>query len=175
MEESKEIKRREIKPDIQFSKKIESIAGETLNLCFQCGRCTSICPSGKLTALRTRKTVRRAQLGLKEVLNSEELWLCTTCYTCVEKCPRGVEIVDVIMSLRNLAVLEGKISEAHKKVLIQILNTGHMIPFSDADRQKREKLSLQGVPPTVLSDEKSLNDVKILLKNICVDKLLGGK
>jgi len=169
------IKEPAVEPDLSFANKIEKIAGETLNLCFQCGRCTSICPSGKITAIRTRKTVRRAQLGLRDVLNSDEIWLCTTCYTCVEKCPRGVEIVDIIMSLRNLAVLEGKISEQHKKVLMQILNTGHMIPFGEGDKQKRERLSLQGVPPTVLSDEKSLNDVKLLLRLVGADKLFGGK
>ncbi len=58
---------------------------ERLKACIQCATCTSGCPSGRRTAWRIRKIFRKAQLGLKEdALKDEELWDCTTCYTCQE-------------------------------------------------------------------------------------------
>ena len=90
-------------PDTFWKSTLLSEVGETLNLCFQCGTCTSSCPSGRMTAFRTRQIIRKAQFGLpEEILPSDDLWHCTTCYTCYERCPRGVEIVDIITVLRNM-------------------------------------------------------------------------
>ena len=75
------------------------------------------CPSGRLTAFRTRQLIRKAQLGLKDdILQSPDLWMCTTCYSCVERCPRDVEIVDIITVMRNMAVKEGFMADEHKKI-----------------------------------------------------------
>ena len=41
--------------------------------CIQCGTCTGGCPSGRRTALRTRSLIRKAQLGMDEVLSDKEL------------------------------------------------------------------------------------------------------
>jgi len=76
--------------------------------CFQCGTCTASCVMGPYTTFRTRRLLRRALLGLKnQVLYSDDLWLCAACYTCYDRCPRGVKIPVVISALRALAVDEG--------------------------------------------------------------------
>jgi len=164
-------------PNPEFTRKVVEAGGKTVNLCFQCGTCTGSCPSGRQTAFRVRKLVRRAQLGFEEdVLPSDDLWLCTTCFTCYERCPRGVEIVDVIMALRNMAVRKGYMAEAHKKVAELISKTGHMVSLRDEDKALRGKLGLQNVPPTVFSDPNSLEQVKKIGVACGFDKLLtGGK
>lgn len=164
-------------PNLEFADKIIEQGGKTLTLCFQCGTCTGSCPSGRQTALRTRKLVRRAQLGLKEdIIPSDELWLCTTCFTCYERCPRGVEIVDIVMILRNMAVREGHMADAHKNMLKNFFATGHMIPFGDADKAKREKVGIAGVPPTVLSNKNSLDEMKKIIAKTGMEKIItGGK
>lgn len=165
-------------PNPEFTRKVIEQGGKTLNLCFQCGTCTGSCPSGRQTAFRVRKVVRRAQLGFEEdVLPSEDLWLCTTCYTCYERCPRGVEIVDIIMALRNMAVRKGYMAEAHRKVAELISKTGHMVSLRDEDKALRKKLGLQETPPTVLSDAKMLEEVKKITALCGFDKLVasGGK
>jgi len=162
-------------PDPEFAKKVIEAGGKTLNLCFQCGTCTGSCPSGRQTAFRTRKLVRRAQLGLKDdIMKSDDLWLCTTCYTCYERCPRGVEIVDVIMSLRNMAVREGNMAPQHKKVAELISTTGHMVNLRDEDKALRKKLGLMEVPPTVLTDAAALDQVKKICEVTGFDKLIKG-
>ena len=105
-----------VAPNPEFISELSAAGGDGAKMCFQCGTCTAGCPSGKITAYRIRKLMRMAQLGLKEdIISSEDLWQCTTCYTCEERCPRGVPIVDVVIALRNIAVANGKMFPAHKK------------------------------------------------------------
>jgi Fe-S oxidoreductase len=49
-----------------------------------------------------RRIIRRAVFGLTEI-EGEDIWRCTTCGTCPQECPRGVEIVECGVSLRRLA------------------------------------------------------------------------
>ena len=94
--------------DDSFIEKMRSTGGKTINLCFQCGTCSGICPVGRLVPLRTRRLIRKALLGLKEkAITSEDLWLCMVCYRCYERCPRGVNIPSVILAIRDQAVSMG--------------------------------------------------------------------
>lgn len=162
-------------PNPAFVNEIIEAGGKTVNLCFQCGTCTGSCPSGRQTAFRTRKLVRRAQLGLKEdIMDSEDLWLCTTCYNCRERCPRGVEIVDIIMILRNMAVKEGNMAPMHKKIAQFVAKSGHLVNLRDEDKALRKKLGLEEVPPTVLKDKEGLEQVKKICTVTGFDKLVGG-
>jgi len=70
--------------------------------CYQCGVCTAICPWGLVRdePLSVRSIMRGAQLGLLEA--EEAIWLCTACGQCEIYCPRGVPIVEVFQSLRQL-------------------------------------------------------------------------
>ena len=159
-----------------FAQKVQSMdGGETLMLCFQCGTCTASCPSGRLTAYKTRKLIRKAQLGLEdEVLSSPDLWMCTTCYSCMERCPRGVEIVDIITLLRNLAVEKGVMSAPHKKVGEMLVKFGATVPLNSEYEDTREALGLARKPANTLGDEKALADVKKILKATGFEDLVGG-
>lgn len=160
--------------DPEFTKSVVDAGADTVTLCFQCGTCTGGCPSGRVTAFRTRKLMRRVQLGFKDdVLPSDELWLCTTCTTCDERCPRGVKITDIIMTLRNMAVREGYMADAHKNPARNLISTGHAIPLGDAFRKLREALGLDGQPPTVLSDKEALEEVRNIIKATKFDELVG--
>jgi len=162
-------------PNPEFAQQVIDRGGATLNLCFQCGTCTASCPSGRSTAFRTRQLIRKAQLGLKEeILDSDDLWMCTTCYTCNERCPRGVEIVDIIIALRNIASEEGHMFENHKKVSRSLIKNGHTIPLTEDYAKLRSKMGLPEKPPTALSDEKALADFQAIIKRMGFDKMVGG-
>lgn len=48
------------------------------------------------------------RLGLKqEVLNSNTIWICTTCFSCSVRCPRGIRPTELIEALRPIAIAEG--------------------------------------------------------------------
>lgn len=154
----------DFKADPNFEKQLAALGGEDVKLCFQCGTCTASCPSGRRTSYRVRKIMREAQLDMKEaIISSQELWECSTCYTCVERCPRQVPIVDVIVALRNMAVAEGHIYAAHKKTASNLYTTGHTVPINDEIKAQRKALGLSEVPPTVLSDSAAFADLKKIM------------
>jgi len=162
-------------PDPDFAKSIIDAGGKTLDLCYQCGTCTGSCPSGRTTAFRTRQLIRKAQLGLKDdILPSEDLWMCTTCYSCVERCPRDVEIVDIIILMRNMAVQKGYMSEDHKKVGRSMINSGHTVPASDKLRALRVSMGLSADPPTTIADPQALADFNKIMARTGFVKLIGG-
>lgn len=163
-----------VTPRPEFMDKVAENGGGSALLCFQCGTCTAGCPSGKETAYRVRKLVRQAQLGLGDmIIGSDELWQCTTCYTCVERCPRQVEIVEIVTALRNIAVQEGKMNGGHKKVAENLIKYGHTVDCNDKVKAQRKALGLPEVPPTVLANEKAMADFQKILDLTNFKKLVG--
>lgn len=80
--------------------------GEALKLCYQCGLCTGTCPWNLVRSFLLRRIIHQTQLGLAD-LESEDTWLCATCRACVSRCPRGVEIIDIMKGLRRVIVEMG--------------------------------------------------------------------
>lgn len=162
--------------DSEFVDKIVEAGASRLRTCIQCGTCSSVCPSGRRTAFRTREVIRKALLGLKdEVLASPDLWLCTTCYTCLERCPRQIKVTDAILIMRNMAVDHGFMLPEHQKASQKLLATGHAVPIDDANRKIRKELGLKEMPPTTHSNDKALNDVKEILKRTGFKDLIDNQ
>ncbi|HLB70867.1 MAG TPA: CoB--CoM heterodisulfide reductase subunit C [Candidatus Methanoperedens sp.] len=142
--------------------------------CVQCGCCTGSCPSSRRTAFRTRKLFREMLLGFRDsVLEGDDLWLCTTCYTCYERCPRGVKTTDIIRVLRNMAVSQGHMAEAHRMTASYVLRTGHGVPVSEEVQKLREELGLSSLPPTTHSYPEALRAVQEILKLTGFDRIVG--
>ena len=117
--------------------------------------------------------MRAAQLGLKdEAIDDDDLWQCTTCYTCVEWCPRNVEVVDVITALRNIAVANGKMHENHKKVAQSLIKIGHTVDNNDKIKALRKELGLPGNPPTVMANAKAKAELDKILELTGFNKLV---
>lgn len=151
-------------PNLDFANEMAEAGCGDAKLCFQCGTCTASCPSGRYTSYRIRKIIRQTQLGLKdEILTGNDLWDCTTCYACEERCPREVPIVDIIISLRNMAVAEGHMFENHKKTAQNLYTFGHAVSFNDKVKAAREAIGLSGTPPTVVGNPEAMKDLKKIL------------
>ncbi len=139
--------------------------------CMQCGVCSASCPSGRHMTLNVRKLVRRA--SNKEFdFDEDDLWMCTTCYTCQERCPRKIRIADAILAIRSKAVSEGFIKSQHRDVARMLIETGHAVPINQENIDKREKLGLGRLPATVASRDQALDDVKKLLVSCGFDMLV---
>ncbi|HUX48789.1 MAG TPA: (Fe-S)-binding protein [Dehalococcoidia bacterium] len=80
--------------------------GEPLKLCYQCGLCTAICPWNLVRSFLVRRIMHEAQLGITD-FGSEDVWTCVTCRACVQRCPRGVEIMDVMRAVRRVVASLG--------------------------------------------------------------------
>jgi heterodisulfide reductase subunit C len=143
--------------------------------CMQCGTCTGSCPSGRHTAFNTRRILRDARKNRDTVLSDDNLWLCTTCYTCQERCPRGIPITDALLELRRLAVREGFMLQEHRKVSEMVLECGHAVPLDEETKKKREELGLEPIPDTVQKYPEALEELKTLLKVCKFDELIAKK
>lgn len=160
--------------DLEFSEAVAKSGGDKISRCIQCGTCTASCPSGRRTAFRTRQLIRRAMLGFREnVLSDKDLWLCTTCFTCLERCPRGVDPTDVILAIRNLAVQSGHMLDRHKLVAELLLKSGHAVPIDETTKKLRANLGLAEVPPTTHMFRDALAEVQEIVKKTNFDKLVG--
>lgn len=132
-----------------FLKEVEKVGHTLAHMCFQCGTCTGSCPSAPRSSYRIRRFMRRAVMGLEmEALTDPDLWLCTTCYSCTDRCPRDLAPTDVIMAMRNLAFKLDIVPKNFLKTVQMIYKSGHGVPNNDANRAARVKLGLTADPPT---------------------------
>ncbi len=133
--------------DPEFKYKVMQLPGaENLLNCYACGTCTAGCPVRALDErYNPREIIRKALLGHAEILNSQEIWLCTSCYTCQERCPQDVKITDLINALRNMAVSQGESPEGIAMQSRFVEKFGRLYELSDFDNKKRRKLGLPEV------------------------------
>jgi heterodisulfide reductase subunit C len=147
-----------------FTQTVEKLSMTIPHMCYQCGTCTASCPSAPRSTYRIRKFVRRALLGLEEeALNDPDLWLCTTCYSCTDRCPRDIAPTDVIMAMRNLAAKRDIVPVNFLKTVQAIYTTGHGVPNNDVNRAAREKLGLPRDPPTTHGFPKYVKGIQYIL------------
>jgi ferredoxin len=72
-------------------------------ICYQCGACTSACPSGPELYRGPRRIVRLVLAGeIEAALKSDDLWRCTECGTCTDVCRMDIDVAGVLSRLRRL-------------------------------------------------------------------------
>jgi len=158
--------------DPKFKYKISKLPGaEKIMMCFQCGTCTADCPIARFSDIyRPRKLMRMIQLGMKnKVLTSEALWLCAACFTCVDHCPQGVDIANVLRALRNMAVKEGIIPPVFKELTNNILKTGYAYRIPELRLKKRGDKGLPPLPKT------NVKDLSKLFEMLAISKVSKGE
>jgi heterodisulfide reductase subunit C len=147
-----------------FPKKIHDLARTVNHMCFQCGTCTASCVSAPRSSYRIRVFMRRNVLGLEdEALTDPDLWLCTTCYSCTDRCPRDIAPTDTIMAMRNLAYQRGIVPVNFLKTVQAIYQSGHGVPNNDVNRAVRVRLGLTKDPPTTHSYPEFLPGIRQIL------------
>ena len=96
--------------DHDFLEEIYALpGGNEIKKCIQCGTCSGSCPVGSVMDHAPRKIFSLIRAGFRdEVLRSNTIWFCSSCYTCAVRCPKEIKITDVMYALKRLAVKEGK-------------------------------------------------------------------
>jgi len=130
---------------------IKESGGEAFKLCYQCGLCDTVCPWNRVRSFSMRKLIREATFGLTEI-ESEEMWRCTTCGRCPQRCPRGVKIIESGVALRRISTEYGVFPtavSAVRGISASLLGKGN--PLSE-DREKRADWA-QGLSVKAFSEE----------------------
>lgn len=98
-------KGREMKAGLQLSAQ-----GDTFSACYNCVTCTNVCPvvacyenPARRLGFLPHQIMHALGLGMRdEILSSQMLWDCVTCYACQEACPQNVRVTDILYELRNV-------------------------------------------------------------------------
>jgi len=82
---------------------LQTLSGQNVSDCYQCGCCTSGCPIGEAMDPPPSKAIRLLQLGkAQELLDSEGIWMCASCLVCGTRCPRAVDYARIAEACRAL-------------------------------------------------------------------------
>ena len=92
---------------------VKEKGGDAVKFCYQCGKCDTVCPWNRVRKFSMRKLIREAAFGLSEI-EREEIWRCTTCGKCPQRCPRDVKQINDMIALRRVATGYGVFPAAVK-------------------------------------------------------------
>jgi len=143
--------------------------GKGVLACIQCGRCTSSCPVARVVEEHNpRKLMEMIILGLRsDVLNERLPWYCLSCFTCLDRCPQGGDVGEVMFAIRNMTVREGKIPEGILVQASSLFENGRVVTSSKMASIQREKRGL-GKEPTV-----DVEAVRKILTKTRFDRLIN--
>ena len=84
---------------------IKRISGVNPRKCMKCGKCTASCPAYDEMEYHPHQFVDMVENGrIDELMASRGIYMCLSCFACVERCPRSVEPAKLIEAVR-LAVI----------------------------------------------------------------------
>ncbi len=152
----------EPKPDQQkrLRETVDKLGGQPADYCLQCAKCTSGCPAMRHLENQPHEAVSLVRLGfVEELLKSDIIWACATCFKCKERCPQKVAPVEIFLTLRNMSISSGaQVPEGYSKILMSIMENGLIQPVQVVTSRSsasvnREDLNL-GPPPKPVDMEK---------------------
>ena len=80
---------------------------DMVNSCIQCGTCTGSCPNSFAMDLTPRQLWYNVLMGEKEtIFHSKTFSLCSVCYYCTLRCPRGLPLTEAMSALKQIAAKE---------------------------------------------------------------------
>lgn len=91
--------------------------GATMARCWQCGTCTAGCcmyADYGLKEFNPRYFIYLAQTGDEAELRqcASTIWRCVSCHKCVERCPKGVKVEEVVHTIGNYLTITGGAMES---------------------------------------------------------------
>ena len=157
----------------EINERLAKLQNESSDYCYQCAKCTAGCEAHKLLELEPHKIVALLKKGLiDEMINSDLIWTCMSCFKCWERCPQKVAPVEILTALKNLAVASGKqIPGKYTAMLQSVLSFGLIqdsqeVTTSDGKTIKRDT---SGLPN--LSKPVDVAKFQMVLTKLAVEKI----
>jgi len=157
----------------EINERLSKLQNESSDYCFQCAKCTAGCEAHKLLELEPHKIVALLKRGLiDEMINSDVIWTCMSCFKCWERCPQKIAPVEILVILKNMAVASGKqVPGKYTSMLQSVLSMGLIQEIQDVmtrDNKTIRRDSL-GLPP--LSKPTDINKFQMTLTKLAVEKV----
>lgn len=142
-----------------FGKLYESKDGERIRRCLQCGDCSGVCPYGYLMEFPPSRMITRLRADeFDEVLASDAIWLCLSCYACTQVCPKQIPLTTSLMTrAKEELLLAGRVPAELQAALENSQRYGNVLGQSPRKRSEWAKGLTPPVP--VLSKEHPSTEV----------------
>jgi Fe-S oxidoreductase len=73
--------------------------GERIRRCLQCGTCSGVCPYGYIMDFPPSRMITSLRAEeFEQVLASDTLWMCFSCYACTQVCPVQIPLTATLMT-----------------------------------------------------------------------------
>lgn len=117
--------------------------------CAECGRCDRACPSFdcgdplspkqlihhvKELVLTSNPASSNGKTFLGDVVRPEDIWACTTCASCMDRCPVFNEHIPLVMEMRRKLVSEGQVPPGLPEALNNLARYGNS--FGQSERKR---------------------------------------
>jgi heterodisulfide reductase subunit C2 len=157
----------------EINERLQKLKNDQSDYCFQCAKCTAGCEAHKLLELEPHKIVALLKRGLiDEMVNSEVIWTCMTCFKCWERCPQKIAPVEILFILKNMAVASGKqIPGKYTAMLQSIMTMGLIQDIQEVTTKTNETKKRTDLGLPLLSKPKDLIKFQLSLTKIAVEKL----
>lgn len=157
----------------EINNRLTKLQNQISDYCFQCAKCTSGCEAHKLLELEPHKIVALLKRGLiDEMVNSDIIWTCMSCFKCWERCPQKVAPVEILFALKNIAVASGKqIPGKYTAMLQSVLSIGLIQDIQNVTDRKnnnitREKLNLPKISKPLDTAKFQMSITKLAVEKI---------
>ncbi len=88
--------------------KIREISGIDVFRCIQCGCCAAGCPTSDYMDYTPAQWMKLLQIGcFSEIAESRGVWTCASCFACLARCPRGIDLAKVAEAVRQIHLRKG--------------------------------------------------------------------
>ena len=132
-----------IPQDVEFSRQFfsslfEGVDGERFKTCLQCATCSGACPFGYLMEYPPGRMISYLRADLfDQVLKSDSVWLCVSCYACTEVCPSQIPVTPGLMTrAKEELLLAGNVPNELQEALMNSQRYGN--PLGESPRKRAD-------------------------------------
>ena len=157
----------------EINVRLSKLKDELSDFCYQCAKCTSGCEAHKLLELEPHKIVALIKSGLiDELVNSDIIWTCMSCFKCRERCPQKVAPVEMLFILKNMAVLKGKqIPGQYTSMLQSILSIGLIQDIISITNSSNKVIKRKDLNLPEISKPTDLAKFQMVLSKLAIEKI----
>ncbi len=124
--------------DTFYTSLFEVENGERIRACLQCGTCSGACPFGYLMGFPPGRLIAylRAE-RFENVLESDSVWMCVSCYACTAVCPKEIPLTLGLMTrAKEELLLAGNVPTELQDALMNSQRYGN--PLGKSPRKRAE-------------------------------------
>ena len=157
----------------EINERLDKLQNEVSDYCFQCAKCTAGCEAHKLLELEPHKIVALLKKGLiDEMVNSDVIWTCMSCFKCWERCPQKVAPVEILNALKNMAVASGKqIPGKYTAMLQSVLSIGLIKDIQEVTNNEGKTMKRDMFGLSQISKPTDATKFQMVLTKLAVEKI----